>query len=142
MPKTRSRPSPGLMCPLCGADVPVAAPACRGCHLPIADVRREQPAARPASRSRAWARAIGVRVVGLALYGAVVAWCAWQLPTTLPFVVPAAAAGVLLHGVRARPWLGLVAFAVLVVVLPFLMAPALGTGALSDLAEWINDPQW
>ncbi len=83
-----------------------------------------------------------MRLVGLALYGAVVAWCAWQLPTTLPFVVPAAAAGVLLHGVRARPWLGLVAFAVLVVALPFLMAPALGTGAFSDLAEWINDPQW
>lgn len=86
--------------------------------------------------------AIGVRLVGFALYGAVVAWCAWQLPTTLPFVVPAAVAGVLVHGVKARPWLGLSAFAVVVVALLFLLAPALGSGAFSDLAEWINDPQW
>ncbi|GAA1919777.1 hypothetical protein GCM10009797_11850 [Nocardioides hwasunensis] len=76
------------------------------------------------------------------LYAAVVAWCVWQLPAALPFVAPAAAAGLVLHGLKARPWGGLLAFVVLVVVLPFLLAPALGTGALSDLATWINDPQW
>lgn len=43
---------------------------------------------------------------------------------------------------RGRPWLGMLAFAVLVVALPRLLAPALGTGAFSDLADWINDPQW
>jgi hypothetical protein len=31
---------------------------------------------------------------------------------------------------------------VLVVVLPFLLAPALGTGAFSDLSDWIDEPQW
>ena len=31
---------------------------------------------------------------------------------------------------------------VLVVALPFLLAPALGTGAFSDLADWIDEPQW
>jgi len=73
-------------------------------------------------------RAAGVRVVGLSLYTAVVAWCWWQLPATMPFVVPAAAVGALLHGVKGRPWAGVLAFAVLVVVLPLLLAPALGTG--------------
>ncbi|WP_322919474.1 hypothetical protein [Nocardioides renjunii] len=48
----------------------------------------------------------------------------------------------MLHGVKGRPWLGMLALAVLVVVLPVLLAPALGTGAFSDLAEWVNDPQW
>ncbi|MDZ5663722.1 hypothetical protein SFC79_18245 [Nocardioides sp. S-58] len=61
---------------------------------------------------------------------------------SLPFVAPAAAGGLVLHGVKGRPWLGMLAFAVLVVVLPVLLAPALGTGAFSDLAEWVNDPQW
>ena len=85
---------------------------------------------------------MGTRVLGVALYAGIVAWCVWQLPATLPFVVPAAVAGLVLHGVRARPWSGLLAFAVLVVVLPFLLAPALGTGAFSDLADWIDEPQW
>lgn len=76
------------------------------------------------------------------LYAAAVAWCAWQLPATLPFVVPAAAAGLVLHGVRGRPWLGAIAFVVLVVALPAVLAPALGMGSFSDLTRWINDPQW
>lgn len=87
-------------------------------------------------------RAFGIRVVGVALYAGIVAWSAWQLPATLPFVVPAAVAGVALHGVKGRPWWGLLAFVVLVVALPFLLAPALGTGAFSDLADWIDEPHW
>jgi hypothetical protein len=119
--------------------VPDTAAACRSCHLPISDVRRSS-ARTPADRS--WPRAVATAVTGLLLYTGVVAWSAWQLPATLPFVAPAAVAGAALHAVKRRPVLGLLAFGVLVAGLPFLLAPALGTGALSDLAEWINDPQW
>lgn len=132
-------PGAALTCPLCGEAVPVTAAACRGCHLPIADVRRHHPVGR---RPRSWGRAIRVRLAGFALYTAVVAWCAWQLPTSLPFVVPAAGAGLVLHGVKGRPWLGLVAFVVLVVALPVLLLPALGTGTFSDFGTWFEDPQW
>lgn len=76
------------------------------------------------------------------LYAALVAWCAWQLPAALPFVAPAAAVGLLLHGVKGRPWLGALGFVLVVALLPVLLGPALRTGAFSDLAEWINDPQW
>ncbi len=93
-------------------------------------------------RSRSWLSAAAVRVVGLALYGCVVAWCLWQLPTSLPFVAPAAAAGGFLHGVKGRPWLGVIAFVVLVVVLPLVLMPAMGAGAFSDFADWFDSPQW
>ena len=105
----------------------------------MSDVRRH--ATKPRARSRSWAKAIGVRLVGLVLYAAVIAWCVWQLPTSLPFVVPAAIAGAILHGVKGRPWLGLLSFMVLVVTLPLLLAPALGTGAFSDFADWFDEPQ-
>ena len=104
------------------------------------DVRKH--AARPRTRSRSWVSAVGLRLLGIVLYAAVVAWCSWQLPTSLPFVVPAAVCGVILHGLKGRPWLGLLSFVVLVVALPLLLAPALGTGAFSDLADWIAEPQW
>ena len=133
-------PATTLTCPLCGAGVPAASAACPGCHLPIADVRRHGATA--AQGGRSFMRALGIRVVGVALYVGIVAWSAWQLPATLPFVVPAAVAGVVLHGIKGRQWWGLVAFVVLVVALPFLLAPALGTGAFSDLADWIDEPQW
>jgi hypothetical protein len=139
VPETRPTSASTLTCPLCGTSVPVTAASCRGCHLPIADVRQHHL---KRTRSGSWTRGAAVRLVGLVLYGAVVAWCAWQLPAALPFVAPAAAAGVVLHGVKGRPWLGGLAFVVLVVVLPLVLAPALGTGAFSDLADWINDPQW
>ncbi len=83
-----------------------------------------------------------VRLMGLASYATVIAWCVWQLPAALPFVAPAAAVGALLHVVKGRPWLGVVAFVVLVVALPILLVPALGTGAFSDLADWFDSPQW
>ena len=83
-----------------------------------------------------------MRLTGLVLYAAVIAWCVWQLPASLPFVAPAAVAGVILHGVKGRPWLGLLAFVVLVVALPVLLIPALGTGTFSDFADWFDSPQW
>lgn len=66
--------------------------------------------------------------------------CWWQLPASLPFVAPAAVAGMVLHGVKGRPWFAMLAFAVLVVALPVILAPALGTRAFSDLADWITTP--
>src|SRR5688572_26590551 len=90
VPKTRTMTDSVLTCPLCGEAVPAAATACRGCHLPIADVRRHTISESKAGHS--WTRALGVRVVGVALYAAIVAWCVWQLPASLPFVAPAAVA--------------------------------------------------
>ncbi|HEV2796613.1 MAG TPA: hypothetical protein VGV65_03255 [Nocardioides sp.] len=106
----------------------------------MADIRRHAEVGSSHSTSRA--RDAGVRIVGVLVYGAVIAWCWWQLPASLPFVAPAAAAAMVVQGVKGRPWLAMLVFAVLVVALPVLLAPALGTGAFSDLADWINDPQW
>lgn len=64
------------------------------------------------------------------------AWCALQLPTSLPFVVPAALLGAAVHVLKGRPWLGAAVFTVVVVVLPLVFVPALGTGAFADLADW------
>ena len=107
----------------------------------MADLLRHDESTRT-RRSRSWARALGVRLSGVLLYVAVIAWCWWQLPASLPFVAPAAAAGMVLHGLKGRPWLGILAFSVLVVALPMLLSPALRSGAFSDLANWLNDPQW
>jgi hypothetical protein len=79
---------------------------------------------------------VGVRFAGLVVYSATVAWAWWQLPATLPFVVPAAVlGGGVLHVVKGRPRLGLLAFTVIVVVVPLLLWPALGTGTFSDLTD-------
>lgn len=77
-----------------------------------------------------------MRFAGLVVYSATVAWAWWQLPATLPFVVPAAVlGGGVLHVVKGRPRLGLLAFTVIVVVVPLLLWPALGTGTFSDLTD-------
>ena len=123
-----------LICPLCGAAVPLTAAACRGCHLPIADVRGNQPPRR--LRGRSLARSAVVRLAGLVLYAVVVAWCATQLPTSLPFVAPAAVLGAAVHVLKGRPWMGVAVFVVVVAALPFLLLPALGTGAFADLTDW------
>ncbi|GAA1477162.1 hypothetical protein GCM10009623_16080 [Nocardioides aestuarii] len=82
------------------------------------------------------ARAVGVRLAGLIFYGAAVAWAWWQLPQTLPFVVPAAVlGGGVLHVGKGRPWWGLLIFGLVVVVVPVLLWPALGTGTFSDLTD-------
>lgn len=89
-----------------------------------------------ASRAGGVARALRLRVTGLLLYSAVVAWCVYQLPDTVPFVVPGAVlGGGILHVWKGRPWLGLVVFAVIVVVVPALLWPSVLTGAFSDLTN-------
>jgi hypothetical protein len=70
------------------------------------------------------------------LYGAVVAWCALQLPTAFPFVVPGAVlGGGILHVWKARPWLGLAVFTIIVVLVPALLWPSMATGTFSDLTD-------
>lgn len=97
------------------------------------DVLRHQ---RNSSRGRAFARAIWIRVAGLALYGAVVVWCAYALQESLPFVVPGAVlGGGVLHAWKGRPWLGFAVFVVIVVLVPVLLLPALGIGTYADLSN-------
>lgn len=79
-------------------------------------------------------RAIQVRLIGAVLYSAAVAWCAYQLPTSLPFVVPGAVlGGGILHVWKGRPWLGLIVFTVIVVAVPMLLWPSMATGTFADL---------
>lgn len=77
-----------------------------------------------------------MRLVGLVLYAAVVAWCAYQLPTSLAFVVPGAVlGGGVLHVWKGRPWLGLLVFTIIVVVVPALLWPSMATGTFADLTD-------
>jgi len=99
----------------------------------MTDVVRHQ---RNTSRGRAVARAIWIRITGLALYGAVVVWCAYALQESLPFVVLGAAlGGGVLHAWKGRPWLGLSVFVIIVVIVPLLLLPALGIGTYADLSN-------
>jgi len=70
------------------------------------------------------------------LYTGAVAWAWYQLPQTLPFVVPGAVlGGGILHVLKGRPWLGLAVFTLVVVAVPLLLWPALGTGTFTDLTD-------
>src|SRR3954447_2977653 len=90
----------------------------------------------PATGAKAVVRAVQVRLAGIVLYCAAVAWCAYQLPDSLPFVVPGAVlGGGVLHVWKGRPWLGLVVFAVIVVLVPALLWPSLATGAFADVTD-------
>jgi hypothetical protein len=121
-----------LTCPLCHGAVVAASAGCAPCHLPIADVRRH--AERRRSRARSVARAARVRLTGAVLYAAVIAWCAYQLPTSLPFVVPGAVlGGGVLHVWKGRPWLGLLVFTIVVVAVPMLLWPSMATGLFAEL---------
>jgi hypothetical protein len=124
-----------LLCPLCMDEVGLGSSGCLSCHLPMSDVLRHANSA-PTSRASAVIKALQIRVSGLLLYGAVVAWCAYQLPATVPFVVPGAVlGGGILHVWKGRPWLGLALFAIIVVVVPALLWPSVLTGAFSDLTD-------
>jgi hypothetical protein len=126
---------PDLTCPLCKESVPATSASCLSCHLPIRDVVRHQGRANT-SRGRAFAGALRLRVTGLVLYAAAVAWCAAQLPTSLPFVVPGAVlGGGLLHVWKGRPWLGLLVFTLIVVVVPTLFWPSMLTGTYAGLTD-------
>ncbi len=124
-----------LSCPLCHGEVAPGSSGCRACRLPMSDVVRHGGSG-STSRARSAARAVRVRITGLVLYTAAVVWCAYQLPTTLPFVAPAAVlGGGLLHVWKGRPWLGLALFTLIVVAVPVFVLPALSTGALADLTD-------
>lgn len=82
------------------------------------------------------AKAVWIRFTGALLYCGIVAWSWYQLPSSLPFVVPAAVlGGGVLHVWKGRPWLGLIAFAVVVVAVPALFWPSMATGVFSDLTD-------
>ena len=74
-----------------------------------------------------------VRLAGVVLYATVVALSWWLLPAGLPFVVPSAAFGMVMHAGGRRPWLGLAGFFVLLVVVPALFFPSLLGEAFSGL---------
>ena len=124
-----------LICPLCSGEVVPTSSGCLVCHLPMSDVQRHQPRV-PRSRAQAVARAIRIRITGVVLYGALVAWCATQLRTSLPFVIPGAVlGGGVLHVWKGRPWLGLIVFAAIVVAVPALFWPSMVTGTFADLTD-------
>lgn len=75
-----------------------------------------------------------MRLTGLLFYPATVAWCAYQFPDTLPFVIPGAVlGGGYVHVWRARPWRGALVFGAIVIVVPLLLWPSLLTGLYTDL---------
>ena len=121
-----------LVCPVCRSDVRSGASMCLSCHLPMKHVLAHQP--RPATWG-ARMRRLRSATFAVVVYGAVVAWCTFRLPDTLPFVVPGAAAGLFLHAVKGRRWLGFLTAAVIVVAVPALLWPSMLTGAFSDLAN-------
>ena len=124
-----------LVCPLCNGQVSATSSGCLDCHLTMRDVLRHQNAL-PASRGKAVARAAWLRLTGAVLYCAVVAWCSYQLPSSLPFVVPGAVlGGGVLHVWKGRPWLGVILFAIIVVVVPVLLWPSMTTGVFADLTH-------
>lgn len=119
-----------LVCPLCRGEVAATSSGCLACHLPMRDVVRHQRSGSDLGR------AVRVRLTGVVLYTAAVAWCAYQLPDALLFVVPGAVlGGGLLHVWRGRPWLGLLVFALVVVVVPLLVWPSMLTGTYADLRD-------
>lgn len=126
-------PTQALVCPLCRGRVAPGSSGCVACQLPMRDLVDRRTQAAP-SRITTLARGLGLRLWGLLLYGAVVAWCAYQLPASLPFVVPGAVlGGGILHVWKGRPWLGLIVFTVIVVAVPALLWPSLATGTFADL---------
>lgn len=119
-----------LRCPVCRSDVAPTSAACRSCHLPIRDVVDNQRTGR--SRTN---RQVLTRLWGIPIYGGILAWCLLQLPTAAVFVVPAVVVGAVLHVLRGRPYLGALAFLVIVVVAPALFWPSIATDAFDGLTS-------
>ena len=87
-----------------------------------------------------WPRALAaddrsIRLSGVVLYAAVVAATWWLLPEALPFAVPAAALGVVLHTGMRKPWLGLAGFCLLFLVVPAVVYPSLFLEAFTGADE-------
>ena len=76
-----------------------------------------------------------MRLWGLVIYGGIVAWSLWQLPTAAVFVVPAAASAVVLHVIRRRPYVAAVVFLLIVVVAPALFWPSITTDVMNGLGS-------
>lgn len=93
-----------LTCPVCKSAVAGTSSMCLNCHLPIRDVRVNQPRMRRAPRTRAVSRWLGTRVLGVVLYGGLSLACAIAAPAYLPYVAPAAMIGLYFHLLRGRPW--------------------------------------
>lgn len=121
-----------LTCPLCRGDVRAGSYGCASCRLPMTDIVKHRPAARGART----VRALAVRLGGILLYTAAVAWTALQMRDALVFVAPAAVlGGGLLHVWKGKPWWGLLTFVAVVVALPVIMTPALGAGFWTSLRQ-------
>ncbi len=108
---------------------------CRSCHLPIKDVSANQKLARRPTKRRIVGKWLWTRLLGAAFYAATVAWCAMQMPASLTFVVPGAVGGGFLHIVKGRPWLGLLLFLIIVVLVPIIFWPSMLTGAMGRLTD-------
>lgn len=125
-----------LICPVCTDGVGAASSMCFTCHLPIKDVRANQKLTGRSSKSRVVASWLWMRLIGVVGYTATIVWCALKMPASLSFVVPAAVVGLFLHVVKGRPWLGLAAFVLIVVLVPLLFLPSILTGATGRLTDW------
>ena len=73
----------------------------------------------------------GTRLAGVLIYAAIAAAAWLLLPESLPFVVPSAAFGMVMHAGMLRPWLAFAGFWVLLVVVPVLFFPTMLTEAFS-----------
>ena len=125
-----------LTCPVCTASVAVTSSMCLSCHLPIKDVRANQKLSRRSSKTRHVGSWLWTRIIGLAFYAGAVTWCALKMPTSLTFVVPGAVVGCFVHVVKGKPWLGLLAFLLIVALTPLLFWPSMLTDTLARLTNW------
>ena len=74
------------------------------------------------------------RFIGLVVYAGLVAWSWYFMPATFLFVLPGAVVGAYMQTVRARPVLGALLCALIVVVVPLLLWSAGLTGVFADLS--------
>ena len=74
-------------------------------------------------------------MVGLIVYGGLVAWSWYFMPSVFLFVLPGAIVGAYMQTVRARPLLGALLFVAIVVFIPAFLWPAGLTGDFSELSR-------
>jgi hypothetical protein len=125
------------VCPVCAVEVASASASCRSCHLPMRDVRANQPTPRGA-RSSDVARNVSRRLLGAVFYVGLGAWFAYRLPGTVTFLVPGVVIALWLHVVKGRSILGALAFVMIVGVLPTLFWPSMWTDLGNDVSAWFR----
>jgi hypothetical protein len=124
--------APGLLvCPLCAGEVPPS--GCARCHLSVADIRTH--GARAGRWSEPWGRGLWSRLIGLVVYAGLVTWSWFFMPSVFLFVLPGAVVGAYMQAVRARPLLGALLCAAIVVAVPAFLWPAGATGDFSELSK-------